>query len=64
LSGAHYLYQGIAILSSLQIPASLDQEALRSAIADEYTQIATTPDQSFHFHTGRKLARLLDYDEA
>ena len=51
-------------MSSLEIPVGLDQNALRSAIADEYTQVATAPDRGFHFHTGRKLARLLDYDEA
>ena len=51
-------------MSSLEIPVGLDQNALRSAIADEYTQVATAPDQGFHFHTGRKLAGLLDYDNA
>ena len=50
-------------MSSLDIPAELDRAALKTAIADEYTQVATDPDQGFHFHTGMKLARLLDYDE-
>src|SRR5690348_5451660 len=39
-------------------------EELRQAIRDEYAAVASTPDQGFHFHTGRSLACLLGYDEA
>jgi arsenite methyltransferase len=42
----------------------LDVEQLRHAIREEYSAVATQPDQGFHFHTGRPLARLLGYDEA
>ena len=42
----------------------LDVEQLRQAIREEYSAVATQPDQGFHFHTGRPLARLLGYDEA
>jgi arsenite methyltransferase len=42
----------------------LDREELRQAIRDEYAAVARTPQQGFHFHTGRPLARLLDYDDA
>ena len=42
----------------------LDVEQLRQAIQEEYSAVATQPDQGFHFHTGRPLARLLGYDEA
>ena len=42
----------------------LDVEQLRHAIREEYSAVATEPDQGFHFHTGRPLARLLGYDEA
>ncbi len=41
----------------------LDVEGLRLAIQEEYATVATRPDQGFHFHTGRPLARLLAYDE-
>ena len=51
-------------MSSVEIPASLDRDELKSAIAEEYRQVASSPDQGFHFHTGRKLAGLLKYDEA
>jgi SAM-dependent methyltransferase len=39
-------------------------EELRQAIRDEYAAVASDPDQGFHFHTGRPLARLLGYDDA
>jgi len=42
----------------------LDVEVLREAIRTEYGQVASDPGQGFHFHTGRKLARLLGYEEA
>jgi len=36
---------------------------LREAIQEEYEAVATSPEQGFHFHTGRKLARMLGYEE-
>lgn len=39
----------------------LDVEGLREAIRDEYAAVATHPEQGFHFHTGRPLARMLGY---
>jgi arsenite methyltransferase len=39
----------------------LDVDTLRSAIREEYEAVATHPESSFHFHTGRPLARMLDY---
>jgi arsenite methyltransferase len=39
----------------------LDVDALRRAIKDEYSLVATDPDQGFHFHTGRRLAEILEY---
>ena len=41
----------------------LDVDGLRLAIQEEYATVATRPEQGFHFHTGRPLARLLNYDE-
>lgn len=37
---------------------------LREAIREEYDAVANDPGQGFHFHTGRKLLALLDYDQA
>jgi SAM-dependent methyltransferase len=42
----------------------LDVEQLRDAVRTEYTQVADDPGQGFHFHTGRRLTRILGYDDA
>ena len=42
----------------------LDVGELRDAIRAEYAHVAADPGQGFHFHTGRRLARILAYDEA
>lgn len=42
-------------------PVSVDLQALRAAIQEEYAAVATQPEKGFHFHTGRPLARLLGY---
>lgn len=41
----------------------LDVDALRQAIRDEYALVATEPSQGFHFHTGRRLAGILGYEQ-
>ncbi len=42
-------------------PPLLDRDALRHAIQAEYEMVACEPRRGFHFHTGRPLARLLEY---
>jgi SAM-dependent methyltransferase len=42
----------------------LDVALLRDAIRDEYSQVASDPARGFHFHTGRRLASLLRYEDA
>lgn len=42
-------------------PPEVDRAVLRSAIQDEYTEVARDPGRGFHFHTGRPLAALLGY---
>ncbi len=41
----------------------LDVEVLREAIQEEYAEVAANPHRGFHFHTGRPLARMLEYAE-
>ena len=41
----------------------LDVDQLRSAIQDEYAEVAACPLKGFHFHTGRFLAARLGYPE-
>lgn len=43
--------------------AILDVESLRKAIQGEYEEVASDPGKGFHFHTGRPLARILEYSE-
>src|SRR5688500_3613814 len=45
-------------------PPRLDTRQLRAAIQAEYSGVAETPEQGFHFHTGRPLADLLGYAPA
>ena len=45
----------------MTVPNNVDVRALRTAIQDEYAEVATQPQKGFHFHTGRPLARLLGY---
>jgi arsenite methyltransferase len=40
---------------------NLDLPQLRTAIRAEYEVVATEPTRGFHFHTGRPLAKILDY---
>jgi arsenite methyltransferase len=42
---------------------TLDLESLRTAIQEEYELVALEPDRGFHFHTGRRLAKLLNYED-
>ncbi len=44
-------------------PPSLDVKKLRDDIRAKYHQVATKPEQEFHFHHGRYLARLLGYPD-
>ncbi len=45
-----------------QEPA-LDVNVLRQAIQEEYAEVASHPQKGFHFHTGRPLARMLEYTD-
>ncbi len=42
---------------------SLDVKKLRDEVRAKYHEVATNPEQEFHFHHGRHLARLLDYPD-
>ena len=50
------------MVSQSSIP-SLDVKKLRDEISAKYRQVATSPDQEFHFHHGRYLATLLSYPD-
>jgi len=42
---------------------SVDAEALREQVRNKYRDVALHPEEKFHFHTGRYLARHLGYDQ-
>lgn len=49
---------------SLVAPAiDVDTKTLRKAIQDEYKEVAEHPDKGFHFHTGRRLTKIVGYKE-
>jgi SAM-dependent methyltransferase len=50
-------------MSTLQALPKLSLEDLRLEIQKEYTSVACDPNKGYHFHTGRRLAGLLGYDE-
>ena len=41
---------------------TVDLDALRAAVQEEYEVVASEPQRGFHFHTGRPLAALLRYE--
>lgn len=42
---------------------TVDPEVLRASVREKYADVATRPEATFHFHTGRPLARLLGYPD-
>lgn len=48
-------------VKELNVDVDVDLVQLREAISKEYEVVASEPERGFHFHTGRRLARLLGY---
>ena len=46
-----------------QVEIAVDADALREEVKSKYREVATDPHGTFHFHTGRYLARRLGYDD-
>jgi SAM-dependent methyltransferase len=51
-------------MAQLVLAAGVDRGRLRRQIQAKYTEVALEPEKGFHFHTGRPLAAMLDYDDA
>ena len=45
-------------------PMLIDADRLRAEVRDKYRDVALAPAAEHHFHTGRRLAALLGYDQA
>jgi arsenite methyltransferase len=50
-------------MSERQVSVGLDREELRRRVRTEHREVALDPARGFHFHTGRELARIVEYDE-
>ncbi len=50
------------MVEPISVP-KVDIDVLRSAISKEYREVAVNPEKGFHFHTGRRLAKILGYDD-
>jgi arsenite methyltransferase len=48
----------------METEIAVDASALRDEVKKKYRDVATYPGGEYHFHTGRLLARRLDYDQA
>ncbi len=44
--------------------AGVDRAELREQIQEKYCDVAERPEDGFHFHTGRPLAKMLSYEDA
>ena len=51
------------VLSSNSKPPAVFIDTLRSEVSKEYCQVAQNPELGFHFHTGRRLTTLLEYQD-
>jgi arsenite methyltransferase len=47
-----------------RVSSPVPLEELRAAIQEEYAAVAAHPEQGFHFHTGRRLAKILHYEDS
>ncbi len=45
-------------------PPVVDADALREDVKQKYREVAVDPHATYHFHTGRPLAKRLGYDDA
>ena len=46
------------------VAAAVDRAQLREQIQEKYCDVAERPEDGFHFHTGRPLAKMIGYEEA
>lgn len=51
------------VMSPDSKPPAIFIDTLRSEVSREYCQVAQSPELGFHFHTGRRLTALLEYQD-
>jgi arsenite methyltransferase len=47
----------------MSVETAVDADALREEVKSKYREVAVDPHGTYHFHTGRALARRLGYDD-
>jgi hypothetical protein len=47
----------------LDMDINFNRNEIRKAVQDEYAAVALKPERGFHFHIGRKLLNMMDYEE-
>lgn len=47
----------------MEMDINLDRNEIRKSVQDEYATVALEPERGFHFHIGRKLLNMMDYQE-
>jgi arsenite methyltransferase len=52
------------VADDVVVDVDVDVDVLRAQVRDKYREVALEPHATFHFHTGRPLARRLGYDSA
>ena len=48
----------------MSVEAKVNPEELREQIRSKYAEVAVSPGDDFHFHTGRLLTKRLGYDQS
>src|SRR5436190_993737 len=56
-------WKGVLMGDVLREQLALDVNTLRQAIQEEYAEVASHPEKGFHFHTGKPLARMVEYED-
>lgn len=49
--------------AQMDMDINLDRNKIRKSVQDEYATVALEPERGFHFHIGRKLLNMMDYQE-
>jgi len=49
--------------TQMDVELNLDRNEIREAVQNEYATVALEPEKGFHFHIGRKLLNMMDYEK-
>ena len=48
--------------TQVDVELNLNRDEIRKSVQDEYASVALEPERGFHFHIGRKLLNMMDYE--